>query len=156
MSSLFDPTVFERSGSNYVISQRFKHIYNSFSNAFKITLQMFSTNAILQYLPLPVRYFILIFYFFLATALCFLLVNQLRSQRKQEYKDFSLLDPINAKHEVGKRLGSTFLVHLSYVSVHVVVFFFVLNERLGKEYLLFQLFLIILSVIYFLNSAQKR
>ena len=156
MSSPFDSTVFERSGSNFVLSQRFKHICSRFFSSFKITFQMLFTNSILRYFPLPVRYFILIFYFFLATALCSLLVNQLRSQRKQEYKDFGILDPINAKQEVGKRLGSNFLVDLSYVSVHVVVFFFILNEKLGVEYFLFQLFLIILSVIYFLNSAQKR
>ena len=150
-----DPTIFQRSGSSFVLSQRFKHICNSLYGTFKVTLQMLSTNAILRCSPRPVGYFLLVLYLFLVTTVCLLLLKQLHNQRIKEYKDFDLFEVIRTRNKVVRSLEINFLFQIAFILFNVVFIFGVLNEKWGTEFLPVQFVILMLLFINSLRNDQK-
>ena len=157
MASSYDTSLFEGRGSSLVLSQRFKHMSYQFYGTLKATLQLLTAKGIMQYLPRPLAYPLLVFYLFLTTALWLLVAKQLCSERKQQqYKDFDLVDVARSRQKVEERLGSTFLFQAAYTVVNFVFSFCVINEHLPNEFLFVQIMLNLFLLISSLRDDQKK
>ena len=135
--SSYDPTIFERSDTNFILSQRFKQHFHKFYGTLKVALQMVSTNVVLGRFPRPLVYAIMFIYLVVGLILARHVVTQLRSEKAPEFEDFDLIDINNPRHKVLSRLDRGEFMFVSFVVFLFVIILVTIVEKMGIRLLIF-------------------
>ena len=155
MSSSYDRSIFERSGDDFFLSQRFKHACHKFYGTLKVAFQMLSTNALLSFCPRPLAYVIICIFLFYAAILAIHLTNQLNSEKDQIIEDFDLLDINDSRNRILRKLNRRDLIFIAFMTLNFVLNRVILIEKLGSGFIIFH-FAIIISFLLFYILPEAR
>ena len=155
--SSYDPTIFERSDTDFILSQRFKQHFHKFYGTLKVAVQMVSTNAVLNYFPRPLLYVIMFIYLSFGGILASHLFNQLCSKKKvSNIEDFDLIDVSKPRHIILSRLDRNDLIFMIFAIFIFVFHCAIVIEKLGIEFRMIYCAFIITFMLFYLVPKFAR
>ena len=118
MTISYDPAIFERSRSSFILSQTFKNNCHKFYGTFKLAIQMLPMHFLLGSLPSPLAFILLLIYLTVLAVLFFLIAKSSFGERKSsKYEDLGFSDAIKYRQKVIQRYWSKILILLLIISL---------------------------------------
>lgn len=116
MSYSYDPEMFERGESSFVLSQRFRLFCYRFFGTVKLASNLSIRTALSQFLPVPLAYTVLFSNLFFMVCICILIIHESWVKGKHgKYENHEQMDPNAIRAKVVKTIG--------YVGVLFIVTF---------------------------------